>query len=186
MAIRQTRGDNRNRNTTGRVDNRRGEVDPKIVCFKCGQPGHRASHCNLRKSSPVGAVQAEGISSPATTSHQVSHGKPVACEEGRRPVTDGFVNGTPVKVLRDSGSTVVVVRSTLAPKRTGRFRLLKTIDSTMLKVATAMVQVDSPYFVGEVEANLSDHPLCDCVIGNIFGAKDPFSPDPAWKGAGRL
>ena len=71
MAIRQTRGDNRNRNTRGRVDNRREEVDPKIVCFKCGQPRHRASHCNVRKASTVGAVQAEGISSPATKGHQV-------------------------------------------------------------------------------------------------------------------
>ena len=73
MAVRQTRGDNRNRNTRGRVDNRREEVDPKIVCFKCGQPGHRVSHCNLRKASPVGVVQAEGISSPATKNHQIRH-----------------------------------------------------------------------------------------------------------------
>ena len=68
----------------------------------------------------------------------------MAWEDGRRPVTDGFVNGTPVKVLRDSGNIVVVVKSTLAPKRSGRFRWLKTIDCTMLKVASAMVQVDSP------------------------------------------
>ena len=72
-------------------------MDPKIGCFKCGQPGHRASHCNLRKASLVGAVQAEGISSPATKSHHVRHGKPVAWKEGNRPLTDGFLNGTPVK-----------------------------------------------------------------------------------------
>ncbi|KAK0067911.1 hypothetical protein Bpfe_002752 [Biomphalaria pfeifferi] len=56
----------------------------------------------------------------------------------------------------------------------------------MLKVATAMLQIDSPYFTGEVEAHLLDHPLYDCVVGNIPGAADPFQPNPNWRDAAKV
>ena len=127
-----------------------------LFVFKCGRPGHKSPDCNLRKASPIGAVKAGSVSSPVIINQQAKCKKPVVLwkeEEERRPVTDGIVNGIPVKVLRDTGSSVVVVKSTLASKRTGQYRWLKTINSTMLKVSTAMVQIDSPYFVGEVEAS---------------------------------
>ncbi|XP_055883514.1 uncharacterized protein LOC129925943 [Biomphalaria glabrata] len=142
-----------------------------------------ANYATDKRVSPVGAVQEGRATAPKLKAGHKERGrKPVVWreEEGRSPIADGFLNGTPIKVLRDTGSSVVVVRSTLAPKRTGRFRWIKTIDSTMLKVATAMVQIDSPYFTGEVEAHLLDHPLYDCVVGNIPGAADPFQPNPNW------
>ncbi|KAK0058426.1 ubiquitin thioesterase [Biomphalaria pfeifferi] len=154
----------------GRYDNRHGEGDAKIV-------------------SPVGAVQEGRATAPRPKAgHKRKGKKPVVWleEEGRRPIADGFLNGTPIKVLRDTGSSVVVVQSTLAPKLTGRFRWIKTINSTMLKVATAMVKIDSPYFTGEVEAHLLDHPLYDCVVGNLPGAADPFQPNPNWRDAAKV
>ncbi|KAK0062541.1 hypothetical protein Bpfe_008212 [Biomphalaria pfeifferi] len=73
---------------------------------------------------------------------------------------------TSVKVLRDTWSTVMVVPSNLAPKLTGRFKWIKTIDSTMLKVAT----------------HLLNNPLYDCVAG----AANPFRTDPDWRDAPRV
>ena len=61
------------------------------------------------------------MSSPVINDKHVKHKNPVVWEkkEERRSVTGGFVNGTPVKVLRDTGSSMVVVMFTLASKRTG-------------------------------------------------------------------
>ncbi|KAK0067910.1 hypothetical protein Bpfe_002751 [Biomphalaria pfeifferi] len=48
----------------GRYDNRRGEGEAKIVCYKCGKIGHKSMSCNLQKVSPVGAVQEGRATAP--------------------------------------------------------------------------------------------------------------------------
>uniref|UniRef100_A0A2C9KNU3 CCHC-type domain-containing protein n=1 Tax=Biomphalaria glabrata TaxID=6526 RepID=A0A2C9KNU3_BIOGL len=98
----------------GRYDNRRSEGDAKIVCYKCGKIGHKSTSCTLLMVSPVGAVQEGRATAPKLKAGHKGRGrKPVVWreEEGRRPIADGFLNGTPIKVLRDTGSSVVVVRS---------------------------------------------------------------------------
>ena len=44
------------------------------------------------------------------------------------------------------------------------------IDSNIRKFPIVKLQVDTPYFVGEVEAMCMENPICNLVIGNLPGA----------------
>ncbi len=48
-------------------------------------------------------------------------------------------------------------------------------------VPVALIKVDTPFFVGEVEALCMDTPLYDLIIGNIPGAFDPQKPNETWR-----
>ena len=85
-------------------------------------------------------------------------------------------------MLRDSGcSTVVVKRDVVKDEQ-----LLEStqkcvlLDGTARNVPVARIQIDSPYFVGTVNALCMTNPLYDLILGNIAGVKDPRDPDPNW------
>ena len=65
------------------------------------------------------------------------------------PVRDGFVGSQAIKVLRDSGCSTVVVRTSLIVKD---YQLLKTrqkcvlLDGTARNVPVARIDIDSPYY----------------------------------------
>ena len=44
----------------------------------------------------------------------------------------------------------------------------------------AQVQVGTPYYSGDLEVLCMKSPVYDLVIGNIQGARDPWSPDLSW------
>ncbi len=91
------------------------------------------------------------------------------------PTVQGFVNGQPAEVLRDTGcSTVVVRRSLVLPEQlTGRTRACVLIDGTIRWNPTATITIDTPYLSGKVEAVCMSAPLYALIIGNVQGAKDP-------------
>jgi hypothetical protein len=45
----------------------------------------------------------------------------------------------------------------------------------------AKVQVDTPYFRGELEAACVNSPMYDLMIGSVKGARKPDDPDPEWR-----
>jgi hypothetical protein len=47
----------------------------------------------------------------------------------------------------------------------------------------AKIQVDTPYFRGELEAACVNSPMYDLMIGNVKGARKPDDPDPEWRTA---
>ena len=46
----------------------------------------------------------------------------------------------------------------------------KLIDSTLRHYAGAKIQLDTPYYIGEVEVMCMEDSICDLVISNILGA----------------
>ena len=106
-----------------------------------------------------------------------------ACTIGKRmPVSDGYVGDQSVKVLRDSGCSTVVVKRDLVKDEQLLDSTQKCVllDGTARNVPVARIQIDSPYFVGTVNALCMTNPLYDLILGNIAGVKDPRDPDPNW------
>jgi transposase InsO family protein len=100
----------------------------------------------------------------------------------KMPVTKGFVNGELVNVLRDSGcSSVVVRRSLVSPSEfTGELKTCVLIDGTVRRVPIAVINIDTPYFVGEVTALCMNNPVYDLIVGNIEEVRDPSNPNLNW------
>ena len=98
------------------------------------------------------------------------------------PVRDGFVGSHAIKVLRDSGCSTVGVRTSLVKD----YQLLKTrqkcvlLDGTARNVPVARIDIDSPYYIGTVNALCMDNPLYDLIIGNIGGVRESHDPDINW------
>ena len=98
------------------------------------------------------------------------------------PVMMGYVGGRHVKVLRDSGCSGVVVKRELVEDRqlTGRFQECVLIDGTVRRVEEAVVDIDTPFYVGKVTALCMNKPVYDLIIGNVDGVRNPSDPDPNW------
>ena len=62
----------------------------------------------------------------------------------------------------------------------------RLIDSSLLTVSLANLNIDTPYYSGQVKAMLMEKPLYDIVIGNIDGARQASDPDPDWSEAGAV
>ncbi|XP_053395707.1 proto-oncogene tyrosine-protein kinase Src-like [Mercenaria mercenaria] len=57
--------------------------------------------------------------------------------------------------------------------------LMVAIDGRSRTVPAAKIQVDTPYFTGEIEAMVVPNMICDLIIGNIKGVLE--RPDINWK-----
>ena len=60
---------------------------------------------------------------------------------------------------------------------TGKCCLIVRIDNTVLLAEKARIQVKTPYLSGEVEALCISEVICDLVVGNVPGARNPDDPD---------
>ncbi|KAK3788520.1 hypothetical protein RRG08_030221 [Elysia crispata] len=95
------------------------------------------------------------------------------------PIVKGLVGDKTVDVLRDTGCEGVVVRRGLVDddQLTGKCCLIVRIDNTVLLAEKARIQVKTPYLSGEVEALCIPEVICDLVVGNVPGARNPDDPD---------
>jgi len=77
--------------------------------------------------------------------------------------------------MRDSGSTSCVVCTNLVreTQKTGTTSSCMLIDGAVKRFPTAIVELDTPYLSGRVQALCMDDPVHDVIIGNVPGAKDP-------------
>jgi hypothetical protein len=105
-----------------------------------------------------------------------------SCKESdkKMPVMRGYIGETEreVTVLRDTGCSGAVVRKDLCKPEdfTGEVKLCLMMDGQAIQAPVVNVQVDTPYYTGKMEALAMVKPLCDVVIGNIPGARDPSNP----------
>jgi len=85
------------------------------------------------------------------------------------------VNNTTTLVLRDTGSTTCVVKSSLIrpEQMTGSYELCMLIDGVVKKYPTAIVDFDTPYYTGMAKVLCMDTPVQDIIVGNIPGARGP-------------
>jgi len=96
------------------------------------------------------------------------------------PVSDGLLEDQPVKVLRDSGCTTVVVRRSLVPedKLTGQEERCVLIDGTVRRTPVAQIHLETPYYTGTTKAVCMNNPLFDVIVANIPGATGFPSSSP--------
>ena len=90
------------------------------------------------------------------------------------PICEGFIGDRRVEVLRDTGCSTAAVRSSLVKpdEWTGEAHMCVLIDGTIRWFPLARLWVDTPCFVGEVQAMGMKEPICDLIIGNVPGVKD--------------
>ena len=71
-------------------------------------------------------------------------------KSSKMPIAEGSVEGTAVKVLRDTGCSTIVVRRALVPddKSTGRVERCILIDGTVRYTPGAQIYVQTPFFSG--------------------------------------
>ena len=55
------------------------------------------------------------------------------------------------------------------------------MDGHVTEMPVVKKKVDTPYFIGEIEALARENPPYDLVIGNIPNAREPSDPDSTWK-----
>ena len=110
-------------------------------CLACNEWVASSHHCQA--SSMIAFCQDCGIRFPVVAD---------ACQStdqsGRMPVAEGLVEGTPVKVLRDTGCSTIVIRKALVPddKLTGREERCILIDGTVRYTPGAKIYVQTPFF----------------------------------------
>ena len=95
----------------------------------------------------------------------------------------GKLNGRPVKVLRDTGCTGMIVDRALVPDVLvipGSSGSLQMVDHTLIDVPLANVYLDSPYYKGHCRVMCVSSPVYPVIIGNVRGARRML-PDPDWK-----
>ena len=99
-----------------------------------------------------------------------------------------LVNGTIgercVAVCRDTGCTGVLFKRDLVNQGelTGEKVYVTTFDKTLLiRAPIAKIQVNTLYYVAELEALCVQKSVADLIIGNITGAREADNPDPLWK-----
>ncbi|KAM7309516.1 uncharacterized protein ISCGN_006523 [Ixodes scapularis] len=167
------------------------------TCFKCGQKGHKAAVC---RGGGKPAAQASCVYVPPRkpTKSDLSDGfvelkngdkisvvnavmkaRPEYLVEGM-PVLTGKVAGKTVSVLRDTGSSTVIVKRDLVrdDEFTGNERPVYLVDGTVRLLPEARVQVETPYLSGSVTALCMENPLYELIVGNVEGARAPEDPLP--------
>ena len=83
----------------------------------------------------------------------------------------GWIGGQEITVLRDTGSSGVMIRAELvdSSQYTGRNQRMMSITSRLEEFPVAWIQIDTPVFAGYVQALCLPNPICDLIIGNIPG-----------------
>ncbi|KAK8769847.1 hypothetical protein V5799_013687 [Amblyomma americanum] len=176
----------------------------QVRCFLCDKAGHKASACRTRPKQPYCMVcRKQGHDAQSCRRKNPGDREVSACcmhlsrplvevwpdvasvDVGYRParfsvtmpLQAGELFGQPVSVLRDTGTNSIVVRRDLVPEAalTGDSATLLLADDSSLKVPEAEVLISSPYFTGKSIARCLETPLYDVIIGNVPGAKVPFS-----------
>ena len=140
--------------------------------FTCVEVEGTGSKRNLKKSGTKGST-----SSDRAVYSAVCHAQ---SNDGQTYVGVGKLNGWPVKVLRDTGCTGMIVDRALVPDVIvipGSTGSLQMVDHTLIDVLLANVYLDSPYYKGHCRMICVSYPV---IIGNVQGAQRML-PDPDWK-----
>ena len=90
-------------------------------------------------------------------------------KDSRLTIESGFVNKHPVKVLKDSGCTGIVVRRKLVrpDQVTSDEKKCVLIDNSVRICPVPNIYIDTPFHTGDVEAICMENPICDLIIGKV-------------------
>ncbi|XP_070191283.1 uncharacterized protein [Littorina saxatilis] len=156
-------------------------------CFICKLQGHVSRFCpNKRDTAGAVSSKKDTLETPILLEKLCGNCKEKKCAE----VVPVKLNGTIVNALRDTGCTGIIVSKKFVPKEAYSAKMKETTlaekDSKKM-YHTAVVHIDSPYFVSETEVTVMDDPIYPVLIGKWYGlGKEkkltPTYPvrDPAW------
>ena len=87
-----------------------------------------------------------------------------------------------MEVLRDIGCSGVIIRREVEDQTdfTGEMGHIMTVDRTIKRASMAKVEVDTPFYVGTVEALSLQDPIFDLIIGNVPVARRSDDLNPEW------
>ena len=110
-------------------------------------------------------------------------GELVSKSVGSMPVMEGFVGDRKVQVLRDSGCNSALVKESLVEHKdfTGKTVSCVLADGTRRTFPVAQIEVNTPFFVGKIDALCMKKPVYDLVLGNIKGVRPPNNPNTGGK-----
>ena len=138
------------------------------LCYLCQKPGHRAAACPTgrpqryddRMRQPVHGHAACLIENGDEYSCPVIGGGSVL-EKYNLPLMKGLIGDQVVTVLRDTGSTGVMVKADLVhPSQfTGRNQKLMMVNSRLEEFPVVWIQVDTPVFSGYLQALCLPNPI---------------------------
>ena len=136
-----------------------------IQCWTCKEFGHMARDCSSRKRGTRGV-------DPGASQEVIGISISDFKSNSKLPVTAGTCNGKKVSVLRDTGSTAVLVKSSLVKPSylTNGKTTLRFADGRTSKVPRARIYVNSDFYKGFVEAACVENLPFDVLIGNVNGA----------------
>ena len=132
--------------------------------FTCVEVEGTRSKRNLKKSGTEGS----------TNSDRAVYSAVCRAHDGQTYVGVGKLNGRPVKVLRDTGCTGMIVDRALVPDVMvipGSSGSLQMVDHTLIDVpccpVLANVYLDSPYYKGHCRVMCVSSPVYPVIIGNV-------------------
>lgn len=84
-------------------------------------------------------------------------------------ISEGKVEKTKVKVLRDTGCTTIFLSEKLGElgKKTGNYRDVTLANGDNHSCLEVIVSIDTDFISGRVRALIMDNPFADLVIGNV-------------------
>ena len=143
--------------------------------FTCVEVEGTRSRRNSKKSGTEGSTNSDRAVYSA-----VCH---VQSNDGQTYVGVGKLNGRPVKVLRDTGCTGMIVDRALVPEVMvipGSSGSLQMVDHTLIDVPLANVYLDSLYYKGHCSVMCVSSPVYPVIIGNVRGVRRML-PETDWK-----
>ena len=165
-----------------------GQSNQKKTCAmvaRSSEDGEEAFTCmNVEKPRSSGNSK-KSNSNKSTSEDEAIYS--AACRaqsnDGQIYIEVGKLNGRPVKILRDTGCTGMVVDRALIPDSMvipSSSGSLQVIDHTMINVQLANVYLDPPYYKGHCKVMCVSLPVYPVIIGNVKGARQML-PNPNWK-----
>ncbi|XP_055874549.1 uncharacterized protein LOC129924313 [Biomphalaria glabrata] len=162
-----------------------------IECSYCHLKGHYANECRKKQNNSSDRSKEKQASryQPQSTRNQ-NYGnqnkfynrKPRSDHTTMTIVTKskgleyypGLVGNQKVEVIRDTGSTSVVVHSKFVKTHqyTGKYVAATAFNGTVSNLPIAEINITTPFYSGDVEALVTDNLPVNLLIGNIKGVRD--------------
>lgn len=170
-------------------------------CDICEGFGHDSKECpNNKKTGKFAQISAASLvfrlrdsnefTKPQKERNEADHDSTdiMTCSSnvhvaGKLEVFNGRIGNNNVETLRDTGCTGVVVRKRFVKdeEMTGEYIGVSCIHGSCQQTPVANINIDTPFFKGQVKAQVLENPVCDLIIGNIPGVRSPGNPDPSWQ-----